>query len=340
MRAKQLPSGAWRCRVFIRTDSNGKKIFKSITDMDKKHCEALAAAYADQERTAEKKRTLSKAADSFLELKKPVLSPKTYKEYKRVKEMLGVEYKALSALPCREIKTKHIQKFVNDLHAQHRKAKTIKNYCGFISSVIQYEGYTMPKYELPKEIRKEAYIPTSEEVKRVIELAAEKKPELEIPIMLAAFGTLRRSEICALKWPEDFNGNTVIINKSVVQDENLNWVTKTTKTVASTRNVEIPAFVIETIRKRGYVTKMVPNQITNEFIRLIRTSDLPTFSFHKLRHYSASVALGMGIPLSIVEARGGWEHGSVVLQRIYTHVLEEQNSVETQKINSYFEKLF
>ena len=337
MKAQQLSSGAWRCRVFIGRDENGKQIFQSVTDPDRRHCEALAAKLADELRDSH--RLFTTVAAEFLALKKPILSPKTYREYKRVKEMLDNEYEPLSVLPCDKINTKHIQGFVNSLNAKHRTPKTIKNYCGFISSVLNYEGISMPKYELPKEIRKEMYIPTSEEVKEIIKLAAEKKPELKVPIMLAAFGTLRRSEICALKWPDDFKKNTIKVNKSMVQDENLNWVVKTTKTYTSTRNVEVPEEVIKAIKAQGHVTTMNPNQITNEFIRLLRDTNMHPFSFHKLRHYSASVSLGMGVPLSIVEARGGWEHGSGTLQKIYTHIIEEQNQAETKRINNYFSNL-
>lgn len=38
MKPTQLPSGAWRCQVYLGKDSTGKKQFKSITRPDKNDC--------------------------------------------------------------------------------------------------------------------------------------------------------------------------------------------------------------------------------------------------------------------------------------------------------------
>lgn len=336
MKATQLKSGAWRCRVFIGRDENGKQIFKSFTNSDKKHCEHLASEYADKYRDGQKNKTFPVAAEEFLRLKKPVLSPKTYREYKHMAETLKAPENGLSTLRCRDINAKHIQKLINRMSGNGNSAKTIKNHCGFISSVLKYEDVQMPHYDLPKEIKEEPYIPTTDEVKQIVEKAKTDKPELYVPIMLAAFASMRRSEICALRWPDDFKGNVVTINKAVVQDEDLNWVTKTTKTYVSTRKVEIPQFIVDAIQSQGFITHANPNQISNEFIRLVSKTGIQKFSFHKLRHFSASVALGMGIPLVVVEDRGGWEHGSTALLKIYTHVLDEQKKAETNKINGFF----
>lgn len=340
MKAKQLPSGAWRCRVYMGKDENGKKIYKSVTDPDRRHCEAIAATYGDHYRDYTSRKTLSEAMDEYLTLQKAVLSPKTFKEYKGYKARLDEQYEGLSALQCHAITSKHIQMFVNQMVRQGRSTKTIKNYCGFISVSLREQDIQMPRYNLPKEIEEEPYIPSSEEVKQIIELAKAEEPELVVPIMLAAFASMRRSEICALRYPEDFRGNTITINKDMVQNEDNDWVIKTTKNRYSTRRVELPSFVVDLIKEQGYVTKMLPSHVTNQFTRLIRKAKLPKFSFHKLRHYSASIALGMGIPLTIVESRGGWEPGSGALSKIYTHVLEEQRSVETEKINAFFTENF
>lgn len=72
---------------------------------------------------------------------------------------------------------------------------------------------------------------------------------------------MRRSEICALT-VEDISGDLVSINKAVVQDENKNWITKTTKTTSSTREIVIPIELADKIRRQGYVYKGHPYSIT------------------------------------------------------------------------------
>ena len=43
MKAKKLPSGRWRCQVYLGKDKNGKNIYKSVTADTRKEAEYLAA---------------------------------------------------------------------------------------------------------------------------------------------------------------------------------------------------------------------------------------------------------------------------------------------------------
>ena len=47
-KAKKLPSGNWRCRVYSHTDYRGKKIYESFTASTKQQAEMLAAQFANQ----------------------------------------------------------------------------------------------------------------------------------------------------------------------------------------------------------------------------------------------------------------------------------------------------
>lgn len=69
-------------------------------------------------------------------------------------------------------------------------------------------------------------------MRKILEYAEGTK--YEMPIILACYG-LRRSEICALTL-EDINGDTVSVTKALVQNENREWIVKTTKTTASIRS--------------------------------------------------------------------------------------------------------
>lgn len=95
-------------------------------------------------------------------------------------------------------------------------------------------------------------------MRKVLECAS--GTEYEIPLILACYG-IRRSEICALVM-EDIEGDIVRINKAMVQNENKEWIIKTTKTTSSTRKVVIPVWLADKIRERGYVYKGHPNCIT------------------------------------------------------------------------------
>ncbi len=88
---------------------------------------------------------------------------------------------------------------------------------------------------LPQKVKNEPYIPSDDDIKRILECA--KDTEYEIPIILACYG-LRRSEICALTL-DDLDGDVIRINKAKVMNEDAKWVEKTTKTTSSTREFVI-----------------------------------------------------------------------------------------------------
>ena len=57
-KAKKLPSGSWRCRVYSYTDADGKKHQESFTAPTKAEAEMMAAEYATKKRTLTVRRDL------------------------------------------------------------------------------------------------------------------------------------------------------------------------------------------------------------------------------------------------------------------------------------------
>lgn len=72
--------------------------------------------------------------------------------------------------------------------------------------------------------------------------------KLEIAILLAAFRSMRRGEICALT-SDDIKGNTVDVNKSMVLGPDGLWHTKQPKTYSSYRQIVFPDSVISKIKE-------------------------------------------------------------------------------------------
>ena len=52
MKATKLPSGNYRCRVYVGKDSTGKKIWKSITGPNKKRVELEASKFSVEQQSA------------------------------------------------------------------------------------------------------------------------------------------------------------------------------------------------------------------------------------------------------------------------------------------------
>ena len=107
---KKLPSGSYRIRVFSHIDENGKKIYKSFTDKDKKVVMKLARDFEnlkDEGLTQDKELTFEAALKIYLEEKKHKLSPKTYREYYR---MAVNEYDSIITGPFDFLKIDYFKK--------------------------------------------------------------------------------------------------------------------------------------------------------------------------------------------------------------------------------------
>lgn len=348
MKAEKLPSGNWRVRAYIGKNKDGKNIYKSFTDPDKKRCLKKAVDFMESHHEPVSSSTVGELIESFINIQKTALSPATIRGYASIKTALESNYRRLYAEDAYKITRDDLQQLVNSLAEDH-SPKTINNYLGLISSALSYNGISCPVPNKPKKIQKDEYFPDDKDIQKICAAAS---GSLKIAVYLAAYGCMRRSEICALLWPVDFIGPnhlTASITKAKVLGPDGKWVVKSPKTKNSRRKVSLPPFVVEEIRKQCEerskggspcpVIPITPTGITEDFIKLLQRIDMPQFRFHLLRAYSASVSLGLGVPLPIVEARGGWEHGSQVLQRVYTHVLESQYSAGNEKINKHFEEL-
>ena len=186
----------------------------------------------------------SHAAEVYIRSKENVLSPATIRGYYGLLNNMDEHFKALQ---LDRITLPVLQTYINEYSATH-SPKSVRNMNGFIVAVLKYNGAEVKTPRLPQKEKKDIYIPTEEDVKRI--LHEFKGHRYEAFIILATMG-LRRSEICALT-PDDLNGNVLTINKALVQNEKKEWIVKTTKTESSTRTIVIPDEVVNLLNERGF----------------------------------------------------------------------------------------
>lgn len=334
MKATKLPSGNYRIRVFVKTAS-GKPIRKSFTGSSKKEVEREAQQYIlDHPSGTEKlsERTFADAAEAFLTAREAVLSPATVRTYKSAQKCLTKYFPWLMNANIHDLTTDHLQRIVDGLVKRKMKPKSVQNYLGFITVILDYNRIRLTSPRLPQKERSPMNIPDETTVRRVVELAV--GTELEVPVLLAAFGPLRRGEICALTM-DDIDGNVVHVCKDIVLDDNRKWVVKPPKTFSSDRYVTMPDYVTELIKKQGYVTKYDPNRLSYAFRTFLKNNGIGHFRFHDLRHFCCSYLHGMKVPDVYIMQRSGHSTNST-LRNIYTHTLQDQSEEETKRIISQF----
>lgn len=335
-KAKKLPSGSWRAQSYDYTDDSGKRHYKSFTAPTRKEAEFMAAEYQVQKKKPSSTDiSFSCALENYITNKTPVLSPSTIRGYKNIQKVFLEDFKNFCLLQINDITHDDIQKVIN-IDSDKRNPKTVRNHHGLMSAVI---GAYRPDFALnttlPQRVRPDLHIPSDEEIKLLMN--AVKDTELEIPVMLAAFGTMRRGEICGLDI-KDLHENIIHVHHSLVQDSEGALKLKAPKTYSGDRFVEIPNFVAEKIKKKGYITDLKPHSITIMFGRVLDKNKIPHFRFHDLRHYSASIQHALGIPDAYIMQRGGWG-SDTVLKSVYRHAMNDRQKDMSQLANNHFEEL-
>ena len=308
MTIEKLPSGSYR----IKQMENGKYHYVTIDHKPSKtEAVKLLAEVLDKKETSAVNMTFDDAAAAYIQSKSNILSPATIRSYDTMRRNLS-----LSKTRIHDITSITVQSTINDMVGRV-SAKTARNYASFIVTVLKSVDIDVRQPQLPQKEKKSPYIPTIEDVKAIF--AHIKGKEEEIAIILASHG-LRRSEIAALS-PLDLTGNTLIVNKAMVQNERGEWVIKSTKTTDSTRTVVIPDDIADLIRERGYIYGKMPYTINQDLHRAQRELGIPQFSLHKLRHFFASYAHELGYSDKAVQEMGGWKSDSI-LKTVYTHAMD------------------
>ena len=175
---------------------------------------------------------------------------------------------------------------------------------------------------------------------------------IEIPVLLAAYYGLRRSEVVGLKWSAiDFENDWIYINHTVVQVSGCakklvkgKLVAKNrTKSIHSNRKLPLYKEVKEALLKKkerielnkqlfkssydnryleyvcvkdnGDIIK--PNHITHRFLKLIRRNKMKEIRFHDLRHTLATELNANGMDLKAIGEFLG--HGNLSTTKRYSH---------------------
>lgn len=323
MKPRRLPSGAWNCRVMIDGQSY------SFTHADKKTALRMASEFADAQREKVRNPTLSQACEDFIAEREKTLSPSTLRAYESIVRAIRKRNPMIAQKRVVALTDKDVQDIIKPL----KTPKTQRNYVHFLQTA------TERKYKVKYRNQKQKHIaiPTELEVAGLVEVF--RNSEMEIPVMLGAYGGLRRGEISALTL-DDLHGDVIHITKDMVLTSDGEWIIKPPKTLTSNRDVLLPHFVADRIREKGRITTLKPNEITNRLRRKMHSLEIdPPYCFHSLRHFSASYLHAQGVPDEYIMRRGGWASSSV-MQNVYRHALSDKAIEMEQVAASAFQNSF
>ena len=315
MKIEKLPSGSYR----VKKQVEGKRYSMTfdhrptqneiLVELNKRMNASVTPLNAPQ-------KPFKDCALKYMDIKSNVLSASTKKGYASVLNNIPTWF---SELPLSSITQSTVQQYINELSMTH-SPKTVRNVNAFISAVItafipdlKY-SITLPKPK-KKDIEND-YIPTQNDVKRILEASTE---EYKIIFTLACYG-LRKSELIALQ-VDDIREDSVKINKAMVKDINNEWIVQEyNKTFDSNRIVYIdPSLnLAKRVKKQGYVFKGDPSKILSYLKRKQKELGIPAFRLHDFRHYMATELHQAGFSDKDIQAVGGWS-SDYTLKRVYEH---------------------
>ncbi len=194
--------------------------------------------------------------------------------------------------------------------------------------------------EAPRPARKELRIFSVEQSKQFLE--ALKDDRLYSFYALAIGCGLRLGELLALNWEDiNFEISTLSVRRNLqrVRGKTIIGEPKSDK---SRRNVAIPSFVLEDLKKNrrneGLIfttsngTAFSPRNIQRHFANTLVKLGLPKIRFHDLRHTFASIMFAQNIhPKTVQEALG---HSSISLTLdTYSHMIPTLQKEAAEKLD-------
>lgn len=333
MRAQKTPSGKWKVRIYDYVDQDGKQHMRSFTADTKTKAEYLAAEYQNKrDRFQNMDLTVKDALDGYITIQERELSPSTIRVYRYLQERY---YEKIARKKIRSLTTPILQQFVYDL-ALEVSPKSVSNIYGLLSASLRHYAPDLSfKVKLPKKKKKAAVSPSDDDVRRLFDISSES---IRKCIALAAFGSLRRGEICSLTFG-DLNGQWLHVHSDMVQGPDRKWVIKDTpKTSDSIRDVMLPQAVVDLLgtgKPTDRIIEILPSTITKEFTKFRDRAGI-NIRFHDLRHYYVSIGAAIGIPDIYLADFGGWSASSKIMKDVYQNKIVPLSEHFAQKLTDHF----
>ena len=349
--------------VLSYKDKSGKRISKWLptglpVKGNKKRAEdmlmAARAEFVAGEAAIDRDMPFSSYLVQWMEIARSTLKPNTAAGYASMIQNPIAPYFQQRGITLGGLQAVDIQMFYTS-QLKRVSANTVIHYHAIIHRALKYAVKTdlidvnpADKVERPRKDRFTASFYDGNEVNRLFQVA--RGTPLELPVMLAAFYGLRRSEVVGLKWDAiDFENKTIAIRHTVTvcaeKGRRIEVAADTTKTASSRRTLPlVPAFQTKLAALKeqqeknrilcgrsyctdylGYVlvdamgNRLKLSYISTAFPALLKRNGLRPIRFHDLRHSCASLLLKNGVPMKQIQEWLGHSDFSTTAN-IYAHL--------------------
>jgi len=291
----------------------------------------------------------------WVEINKSKLQPTTYMGYTHMLTKHVYPHFQSLALQLKDISPDTIQRYYNAKLDEGLNPNTIIKQHAVIRSALQYAVKTKlikdnpcDYVDKPKRKKYVGEFYTADEIKQLLDVS--KGTTVEVPIFIAAYFGLRRSEVLGCRWSSvDFSNKVLKVEHKVVRiikdGKLVNYATNDLKTESSYRVLPLDDRLLEflaRVKKRQEWNKRVcgdsysteyedyicvndlgvlinPDYVTDCFSKILKRNGLKHIRYHDLRHSCASLLLHLGYSMKEVQEWLGHSN-YLTTANLYSHV--------------------
>lgn len=311
--------------------------------------------------------------DKWLQITKPSLATSTFQSYKNLINGRIKKYFDPLDLKFSQVTSRHIDDFYQSIFDDECTANTVIHYHSILGKAFKYaikkrilRSNPMEEVDRPKKNQYRATFYTVEEMMTLMDAFSEDP--LDLPVQVASYYGMRRSEVLGLKWDAiDFKRNTISIRHKVIEVEVdgkfIPVGEDVLKTKSSFRTLPLIPEVKELLLRekekqemyrrlfkksycRDYLDYICvdqcgkllrPNYVTEHFAWVIRKYGLKKIRFHDLRHTCASLLLSKGISMKQIQIWLGHSTFATTAD-IYAHLDYSAQQESASVMNGIFSK--
>ena len=311
--------------------------------------------------------------DKWLQATRASLATTTYQSYKNLISAHVKKYFDPLDLMFHQVTARHIEDFYQSIFADGFNANTVIHYHSILNKSFKYAmkkkiltSNPMDEVERPKKNQYRATFYSVEEMMTLMDAFSDDP--LVLPVQVAAYYRLRRSEVLGLKWDAiDFKNNAISIRHKVVEVEVdgkfIPVGEDVLKTKSSFRTLplipEVKNLLLQEKEKQAMYRRLFrrsycqdyldyvcvdqcgkllrPNYVTEHFAWVIQKYGLKKIRFHDLRHTCASLLLSKGISMKQIQIWLGHSTFSTTAD-IYAHLDYSAQLESANAMNGIFTK--
>lgn len=344
--ATRRANGMWRAQVFVGYDEKGKRQYESFEADTEDEADYLALAFKlGKGKKVREKISLRAAMEAYIVSREGVCSPSTIETYRKVMRNFG----EFLDTPIDQITTHTLQFAISEYSMREKQVlhngdgrispKTVRMAYTFINTVLKSRGIKIEGVRLPPKQKPKYATPFEDDLAKIF--AATRGKSCELPVLLAVWCSLRRGEVCGLKYSDvNYERKTITIERTKIWVNGTEY-TKLPKTYGSQREVFLPDYIAQLIKKKKeedggeYIINVKGDTIGKGFRYCLEAAGLPHCRFHDLRHSFVSVLHKHGIQDEYLQAIGGWESPHI-MNAVYKQRAEEENRRRSQRVDEVF----